>query len=42
MPMRAAAGKPTEPTPVKKLLMEAGPSQSLVRTFSMLETAAVW
>ena len=41
MPMRVAAGKPTEPTPVKLLLMEAGPSQSLVRTLPMLSTAAV-
>ena len=35
------AGKPTEPTPVKLLLMEAGPSLSLVRTLPMLLTELV-
>ena len=39
--MRVAAGKPTEPTPVKLLLMDAGPSQSLVRTLPMLSLSLI-
>ena len=37
-----AAGKPMEPLPVKLLLMEAGPSQSLVRTLPMESMLLVW
>ena len=36
-----ADGNPTEPVPVKLLLMEAGPSQSMVCTLPILDTAIV-
>ena len=36
-----ADGNPTEPIPVKLLLIEAGPSQSTVMIFPTLEAAAI-
>ena len=36
-----ADGNPTEPVPVKLLLMDAGPSQSIVCTLLMLATLFV-